>query len=510
MLNPTQLAQFKSAGSPSGANNTTDLTDDAAYQQWKSSVSTNTAQPSPTSDAGGFGPVARSIGDSFNTRADNVGQIENSSANPASKVLQIGGQGAGVVNDVAGDAIKSVIKPEVMKAAGDTLSPIIDAAKNSPVGQHILNWWAELEQSHPEAAKNLEATGNIASLLSNAVGAGAAKEGAVAGTDAAISATKDAVAPLADKAASAVQSAKDTVSDAANSAASAVKGKTQNTFQDVYNAHAQSSKPLSNAFQANTIAKDGKTITPVDTMEGYTAEPKVSSNTKGSHVLDFGDVKAEATANSKAASKVVDQKAATITATLPKKEVLSDALDAAAADKEITRTASLPSVQSQIKTIFNDYGVKGSKLNATQINEFRKGANSASQAYYNAQKVAATAGAIPKDVADRAQAFAVLGDVFREKLIKLDPSMDAALTEQRTHNAVQQYASRAHLSSVGLPGPTRAMVDAGSAGAGALVGSTLGPVGTAVGAGVGVGLSEKAQAMLLRRTYEKTVKQSKP
>lgn len=442
------------------------------------------------------------IGSDLNKRIDTAADIQASSDNPVSKTLQTIGNGAGAVNDVIGEGIKAVIPSGVTKAAGDALEPLIEKAQNSPAGQKILNWWADLQESHPEAAKNLEATGNIASLLSNALGAGAAKEVGVEGAGAVLDAGKTAVKPLAQG----VKTAATAVKDTAASATKSVTGIGKKSFQDVYNSHAQSSKPLSNAFKANTIVKDGKTITPVDTMESYSATPKVSSNTKGGHVLDMSDVQEEATTKGKAASKVVDDKVKNIDAQIPKKDVLNTALEAASKDKEVTRTASVPGVTTNIKQIFKDYGIEGDHLTPEQVNEFRKGANTASQAYYNSKKIAATAGTIPKDVADRAQAFAILGDTFRDTLTKLDPTLDKALTEQRLHSAVQQYAARANRSTVGLTGVARSMTDIGAAGAGAAAGSMFGPMGAAVGAGAGAGLSEKAQGMLLRRAYEGATK----
>lgn len=496
-LNPEQQAQFDAIKTKYNYTPTQQTATPAS--DW---FTTTAPKPVPDNSYGGFGKVAKDIGADWNKRADNVGQIENSDQNYFSKKLQGLGQGAGAIQDTIGDVIKSAVKPEVLQKAGNAIHPLIEAAQSNPAGHAVLNWWADLEHSQPELAKNLEATGNITMLLSNALGVGAGAKGFELGTEAA---TK-AVAPLAEKATGAVQGAKDAVKNATPS----FGGK---SFNEVYTSHAQSTKALGNAVKAGTITKDGKTISPIDTMEAYQATPKVIGKTSGGHGLDMTDVRAEAETNSKAANKAVDSQIADMMKLKPfaysRKEVMGEALDAAAKDKEIVRTASLPGVQTNIKQIFQDYALKGDTITPEQLNEFRKGANQASQAYYNAQRVAATAGAIPKDVADRAQAFAVLGDVFREQLVKFDPSLDTLLTTQRLHNAVQQYAARAHLSSVGVSGGTRAGIDAAGAGVGAVLGSTVGgPVGAGVGAAAGAGLTEKAQAMLLRRTYEGAQKMS--
>lgn len=159
-----------------------------------------------------FSSVGGDIGDTFNKHADNVGTILNSNDAPASKVLQVGGEGAAAVSDSVGDVVKSVVKPEILASIGTHLAPLVESAAQSPAGQAVLNWWGGL---NPETQRNLSAGGAIASLLSNAIGAGAAKEGVVAGTDAALSAAKDAVAPATKVA-----------EDAANTVKQAVKGTT--------------------------------------------------------------------------------------------------------------------------------------------------------------------------------------------------------------------------------------------------------------------------------------------
>lgn len=159
----------------------------AGTNDWYSQVQSARKDTADTS-MGGFGKVTGAIGEDFNTRADKVGQIENSQDNPASKMLQTIGEGAGAVTDTAGEVIKSAIKPEVMQNIGEHLAPLVEAAKNSPAGSAIISW---LNGLSPETQRNLSATGSIASLLSNAAGAGAAKEGVTAGTEAALGAAKD-------------------------------------------------------------------------------------------------------------------------------------------------------------------------------------------------------------------------------------------------------------------------------------------------------------------------------
>ncbi len=72
--------------------------------------------------------------------------------------------------------------------------------------------------------------------------------------------------------------------------------------------------------------------------------------------------------------------------------------------------------------------------------------------------------------------------------------------------AAQRYASVADVGTVGLSGSASKMLDAGAALTAGTLAFPLGPVASvAAGAGA-VGLSEKAQAMLLKRTYEGAAK----
>lgn len=154
--------------------------------------------------------TAKDIGDSFNKRADNVGTIENSTDSSASKALQIGGQGAAVVNDTIGSVIKQVVSPDILKSLSATLSPAIQAAAAEPHVKSIIDWFGTLS---PETQRNLSASGHIASLLSNAIGVGAVKKvGEVAADEGVQNAVKDAVAPIVTK-----------VSDVAGTVKQAVK-----------------------------------------------------------------------------------------------------------------------------------------------------------------------------------------------------------------------------------------------------------------------------------------------
>lgn len=165
----------------------------------------------------------KKIGSDLNTRVNNTSDILNSSDNTASKVLQTAGQGFGAVNDVIGDtvegAVKQIVPQNVLDSFGAHLAPLVQSAAQSPAGQAVIKWWGGLD---PETQRNLSATGSIASLLSNALGAGAAKEGITAAADAAAPVIDSAV----DTAKGAVSSAKDAVIGTADEQAASQVAKT--------------------------------------------------------------------------------------------------------------------------------------------------------------------------------------------------------------------------------------------------------------------------------------------
>ncbi len=302
------------------------------------------------------------------------------------------------------------------------------------------------------------------------------------------------------------------VVDAPGKAAGAIKDKVtpgKSSFKDVYGEHAAGSKVLSGSLAENTVTtKKGGTVTPLDTIEKYKAQPRVVSTSGGGHALDFTGVKEEATAASKAASKAVDARAAAIKTPILKKEAMADALRQAGRDTEITRTASAPGVKAQIAKIFTDYGIKSDKITAAKANELRKGANTESQSYFTSKKSAQTSGTIPKDVSDRAHAFRIIGDVLRERLVKLDPKLEDDLTTHRYHGAANRYATKAHLSHVGLGTLGRITSRVGGVVAGGLAGSLVGqPIAGAVAGELGAG---KLESIFTKRKYENVQKGTPP
>lgn len=178
--------------------------------------------PKPASPT--FSSVAGAIGEKFNERADKVGGILNSNQNPVSKTLQAVGQGFGAVNDSIGEVVTSTIKPEILQNVGQHLAPLVEKAKETPAGQGIINWWDTLKKDHPETAANLEATGNIGLLLSNALGVGAGAKGAQVGVSVAKDSIPELTAPLTEKATELASEVKNTVAHPVQSTKNALSG----------------------------------------------------------------------------------------------------------------------------------------------------------------------------------------------------------------------------------------------------------------------------------------------
>jgi len=97
--------------------------------------------------------------------------------NPVSAGLQFWGAGAGLVGDVIGAGIQKVA-PGVTEKIGEVAGKVMETQP----AQNILSSYQDFKMKHPEAAKDLEATTNILSLLPTGkvlqVGSRSAKVGA--------------------------------------------------------------------------------------------------------------------------------------------------------------------------------------------------------------------------------------------------------------------------------------------------------------------------------------------
>ena len=149
-----------------------------------------TAQPEPAKEKG----LIDTAKDVINKRADQMGEVVDSNQSLASKILQVAGAGVGASGDLIFEAlkkgasalgIKEPIKQGV-KAVTDT-KPAQDIAKT------VSDWTAK----HPEAAKNLTAVLEIASVLPSAkiadVGVNATAKGAKIAAEATADVAKEGV-----------------------------------------------------------------------------------------------------------------------------------------------------------------------------------------------------------------------------------------------------------------------------------------------------------------------------
>lgn len=123
-----------------------------------SSPNTNGISNAPTTAPNGLGA---NIANDFSKRTNAAADVQLSNQNPLSKALQTVGQGAGFAGDIAYEGAKAITPQPVKDAAKGALGAV---AATEPV-QQGLQAYNEWKTAHPEAAGNLEATFNIASLL---------------------------------------------------------------------------------------------------------------------------------------------------------------------------------------------------------------------------------------------------------------------------------------------------------------------------------------------------------
>jgi hypothetical protein len=151
-----------------------------------------TQQPSQTASPEQPGILNR-IGTDLQQRGATVNKAFNSDQSFGSKALQLVGQGAGFAGDILTEGIKSASNESGL--TDNVFKPAIQAAKphavdflNTEFGQKGLeavrggaDIYASFKQAHPEAAGNLEAVINVASILPPAKAAqivgGAVKSG---------------------------------------------------------------------------------------------------------------------------------------------------------------------------------------------------------------------------------------------------------------------------------------------------------------------------------------------
>lgn len=137
------------------------------------SLNTSGAQPSATQTRDG------SLGSELQGRLSDAGtaltQAAQGKINPLSGVLQAVGAGAGAIGDVTNKALELI--PGVSQLEG-LLGKGVSAAANTGIGKAITGGWNSFAQAHPEAAADIGALGNVATVIPIFKGFGVLKEAA--------------------------------------------------------------------------------------------------------------------------------------------------------------------------------------------------------------------------------------------------------------------------------------------------------------------------------------------
>lgn len=176
----------------------------------------NMASPS----RGGF---FERVGEDFNTRVKAqeaaLGRSIDNEQGLASGLLQAAGQGAAFLGDIGTEALSSIDETVTGGAVGDFLGERVQEIATAPAVQNVAADYGKWKLENPEAAANLEATINIASILPIAGGAGVVGKKAVdTGVDVAV-ATGKKVAPAVATVANTTRGVADTFAMAGEGAA---------------------------------------------------------------------------------------------------------------------------------------------------------------------------------------------------------------------------------------------------------------------------------------------------
>ncbi len=122
--------------------------------------------------------LGHELGGRLSGASDALNKAVTGQINPVSGVLQALGQGAGAVGDVVNKGIELI--PGVKQVEG-LLGKAVGAGAQTGVGKAILGGWQAFAQKHPEAADDIGAIGNLATLIPIFKGFGLAKS-AIGGT----------------------------------------------------------------------------------------------------------------------------------------------------------------------------------------------------------------------------------------------------------------------------------------------------------------------------------------
>ncbi len=257
------------------------------------------------------------VGSDLSARGQNIQQTVNSTPNHnVGQALQGGlrivGQVAGGINDVIGEGIKS-IAPGIPKAIG--------AIAGTKPAQDIAQRYSDWAKQHPDAAKNLEAIVNIASLIPEGAGAKMAGESVAENAPKLAGELGDVGTKIGSKLGNAPADLKGVVQKSVTSIPENVKSMLQTTINP-----AETQKNLTKYFN---IGKDAKATTGVATPLDVAGKNELGGALKDikGQLAEAGKAKTAALAES--GSKIVPIKDAYATLGKNLSERLGTAYDGA-------------------------------------------------------------------------------------------------------------------------------------------------------------------------------------
>lgn len=110
--------------------------------------------------------------------------------------LRIAGEVAGEVGDFFGETLKSAASAALSPEAKTALKSAVSSVAGTPAAKGVITAWNNFTAQHPDAAKNIGATINIAGLFG---GEGASEAAGVPTAEEAAQATKEGVSTVATK-----------------------------------------------------------------------------------------------------------------------------------------------------------------------------------------------------------------------------------------------------------------------------------------------------------------------
>lgn len=448
--------------------------------------------------------------------------VQDSNGTVGGLVKGVGDVGEGLLGSAAG-VVQGVFAP-VTASIGHLLNHVNEvnqkhALEGNPGVGHVdpnSEGAKQIQAQHQAVADWAKANPRFATNLQDALTVGLAGLGGEAGilgktaTEMSVGegtqALKGAVTDMAQGTKNVAVGAKNSVTGAVNAGVEKAKSYIPSDFQKTYAEHSLRTKTTNNVLKSSTFSKTdaaGNKITtsPLDTLEQFTARPKVESTANG-FKLNTEAWQEEASAKQMAFDKQVTSAAAGNKTPIPVATLRKQAFADAAKDTELTDSpAREASVQKELDKLFKIYIGKGDTIDARTLNRFRIGANKEAKAYYDAQNVANVKGVPPRISPDTAKAYEIMAGVFRDQLIKAIPEVDDLLTQERAIINANRYATQIHLSTVGpgMIGKTSADIFGGAVGA--TLGSPIPVVGPYIGGAAGAAATEKVQKFLTEQQF---------